>query len=142
MSDPKRPSLIIETFVREAQRNFPSSESCKIEPHEVEIARTTTVQDGHRARICAHWAIDIADQKDSEHPRWSKIKEAHQLWKDSVFGLKFAFGEDRTDGAIGSIGDVEIQWVKDAVLVAQSLADEVGWANVPWEELLVSLIRA
>jgi hypothetical protein len=36
--------------------------------------------------------------------------------------------------------DVEIEWVDDAVAVANEVAKKSGWSSVPWEQLLEELI--
>jgi hypothetical protein len=136
------PSSIIGTFVREVEREFPESETAKLAAHEAAIAKTTTEQDAHRARLCARWAITKAEEKSSEHPRWQGIKEAHQIWRDIIFGMEYSFGVGPDGGSLGSKSDAEIQWTEGAVHVAKALADEDGWASVPWEDLLVSLIDA
>lgn len=140
MSDIKSPSSIISTFVREVNRDFPSEECGKVKAHEEAIAKTTTENDGHRARMCAAWAIEIVKKKDSEHPRWKEIKQLHQEWSNTVFAGRFALSSIGPEGRLGPIGDVEILWTEDAVHLAKNLADEDGWSEVPWEDLLVAMI--
>ena len=72
----------------------------------------------------------------SPTPEWHKIKEVHELWKDVVFGVKFADNLYRQEKA-EPIKDVEIQWVEDAVNVAKIVGEQLGWEHAPWEDLLV-----
>jgi len=65
------------------------------------------------------------------------LKEAHTLWRDSWFGAEF--GVMKRDG-VGPGHDIEIQWVDDALRIAKSVAEEKGWASVPWEDLLTGLL--
>jgi len=77
----------------------------------------------------------MADDKDQSHPRWRELKELHQVWKDTWFGVEFA-GHAHEN----VIEDVKIQWTEDAVAVAKALGEEDGWDRSPWEALLVELI--
>ncbi len=82
----------------------------------------------------------MADDKDQSHPRWREIKELHQEWKDTWFGLEFGLtgnqGVKRHPGE-----DMHIQWVESAIAVAKALGEEDGWDKSPWEELLSELVE-
>jgi hypothetical protein len=141
------PSPIITLFVNDVHSSFPEGEKKKVAAHEDAIAKTTSEGDHHRARLCARWAIKMADDKNSKHPRWEQLKERHQIWKDEVFGLEFGIadavpgsGTDRVVGKAEPLEDVRIQWVENAVAIARRLGEDDGWENSPWEALLTELI--
>jgi len=138
---------MIELFVNEVHSSFPESERAKIAAHEDAIAKTTSEGDPHRARLCAKWAINMADDKDSKHPHWERLKERHQIWKEEWFAIEFAIGDavpiSGSFGVVGMpepLGDVRIQWVENAVAVAKRIGEDDGWTHCPWEALLTELI--
>jgi hypothetical protein len=142
------PSPIIEVFVREVHATFPDSETEKLATHAAEIAATTSDADPHRARLCAKWAIRMANDKNQKHPRWEQLKERHQMWKDEWFAVDFGLadalpgsGTHHLVGRAEPLEDVRIEWVENAVAVAKRLGEEDGWENSPWEGLLTELIN-
>lgn len=147
MSTPLSPSPIIGCFIRAANRDFPESESIKIAGHQAAIDHTTSEVDHHRARRCALWAIEMADEKDRTHPHWKQIKEIHEVWKDTWFGLEFGVADAAPGGQHGMVGkaepleDVRIEWTENAVAVAKAIGEETGWEHAPWEALLVELVE-
>lgn len=141
------PSPIIEVLVREVHASFPDSEKDNLAAHEAEIAATDSDGDPHRARLCARWAMKMADDKNQKHPRWEQLKERHQMWKDEWFAVDFGLadalpgsGSHHIVGKAEPMEDVRIEWVENAVAVARRLGEEDGWQNSPWEELLTELI--
>jgi hypothetical protein len=140
MSKILSPSPILECFVRNVQENFPKEEASKADPFAEAVAQSTSKGDTERARACFRWAYKMADDKSQSHPRWREIKELHQEWKDTWFGVEFGLtpnqGIDHHPGE-----DIHIQWVEDAVTVAQALGEEDGWSKSPWESLLADLIK-
>ncbi len=133
--------------MNEVHASFPESEAKKVAAHESAIAMTTADGDHHRARLCAKWAIKMADNKSSTHPRWEQLKERHQMWKDEAFALEFGIadavpgsGTYREVGKAEPLEDVRIEWVENAVSVAKKLGEDDGWENSPWEQLLTELI--
>lgn len=139
MTTPSSPSPIIGTFARAVRELLPLDQQSKLEPFKEAIEHTTSTQDGHRARHCAHWAIGLAEDKDLPHPRWREIKELHQVWKDAWLGTQF--------GLMGSgsgrrpIEDTEIEWTENAVEVAKMIGEADGWERAPWVDLLKELIE-
>lgn len=134
------PSPILALFVRNVQENFPLEESAKADQFSQAISHTTSDVDPGRARRCFLWAFEMADAKEESHSRWREIKELHQEWKDTWFGLEF--------GLVGPEGaphtpreDIHIQWVEDAVSVAKTLGEEEGWEKSQWQNLLRQLIE-
>jgi hypothetical protein len=147
MATSSSPSPIIEVFVREMHASFPDSEKEKLAAHETEIAATTSDGDPHRARLCAKWAIRMANDKNQKHPRWEQLKERHQMWKDEWFAFDFGLGDalpgsgsHHIVGKAEPVEDVRIEWVENAVAVAKRLGEEDGRGHSPWEELLTELI--
>ncbi len=139
MSHTVSPSPMIECFVRNAKEQFPADERDKLQRFEGAIAGTTSKADGHRARRCAEWAMELADDKSQSHPRWKQVKELHKEWRDAWFGL--AMGTITPQGAKATPReDTHILWVEDAVAVAQRIGEEDGWDHAPWEALLEELI--
>jgi hypothetical protein len=43
-------------------------------------------------------------------------------------------------GKAEPIEDVRIQWVENAVAIAEKLGEDDGWESSPWEALLTELI--
>jgi hypothetical protein len=140
MSKTLTPSPILELFVRTVREQFPESEAGKADRFVEAISTSTSEADSKRARRCFHWALSVSDDKSQSHPRWREIKELHQEWKDTWFGLEFGLtgnqGVKRDPGE-----DMHIQWVEDAVAVAKQLGEEDGWDKSPWEELLGELVE-
>ena len=140
MSKILSPSPMLECFVRNVHEDFPKDEAAKTEPFVEAISYSTSEADSERARRCFHWAFKMADDKSQSHPRWRQIKELHQEWKDTWFGLEFGvMGDQGAHRAPGE--DMHIQWVEDAVTVAKNLGEEDGWDHSPWEDLLEDLIE-
>ncbi len=140
MSKTISPSPMLELFVRNVQEEFPKEEAAKAERFAAAIVKSDSEADSERARRCFHWAFEMADDKDQSHPRWHEIKELHQEWKDTWFGLEF--------GLTGNQGvkrhpdeDMHIQWVEDSIAVAKALGEEDGWDKSPWEDLLGELVE-
>lgn len=133
------PSPILQAFVRAVDEKLPSTQVNKLDSYQAAIEKTTGAEDRRRARHCAHWAFEVAGDKDLGHPDWHKIKEAHELWKDMWFGVEFAEMRDGA-GKPAPREDVEIEWVEDAVNVAKAVGQTLGWEHAPWEELLAELI--
>jgi hypothetical protein len=140
MSKSLTPSPILELFVRNVRERFPEGEAGKVDQFTDAISKSTSEADSKRARHCFHWAYAMADDKSQSHPRWREIKELHQEWKDTWFGLEF--------GLTGNQGvkrdpdeDMHIQWVEDAIAVAKQLGEEDGWDKSPWTELLGELVE-
>lgn len=139
MSRTISPSPMIACFVRNAREQFPAAERKKLDRFDEAIASTTSRPDAHRARRCAEWAIEMADDKKQSHPRWKELKELHQEWKNTWFGVEM--GVVTPQGATFTPReDVHIQWVESAVAVAEKIGEEDGWGNSPWESLLEELI--
>ena len=139
MSKTLTPSPMLELFVRNVREQFPADEAGKVDQFTDAIAKSTSEADSKRARRSFHWAYALADDKNQSHPRWREIKELHQEWKDTWFGLEFGLtgnqGVKRDPGE-----DMHIQWVEDAVAVAREVGEEDGWDKSPWEELLSELV--
>jgi hypothetical protein len=136
MSATVSPSPIIECFLRELEPGLPADQRSKLSSHEEGISRTTSDVDHARAHRCALWAIEAADDKDASHPRWTQVKELHKLWKDTMFGAEFGLAMPSSSVS----EDVRTQWAENAADVVKKLADENGWENSHWEELLTDLI--
>lgn len=148
MADPTSPSPVIKLLVNEVHSTFPESEKSKLAAYEEAIAKTTSEGDHHRARICAKWAIKMANDKSQKHPRWEQLKERHQIWKDEVFAFEFGVADavpgSSAAGVVGKaepLEDVRIEWVENAVAVAKRLGEEDGWEISHWEALLTELIN-
>src|ERR1700728_527839 len=109
MSKPLTPSPLLELFVRNVREQFPEGEAGKVDQFTEAISTSTSEADSKRARRCFHWAYAMADDKNQSHPRWREIKELHQEWKDTWFGLEFGLtgnqGVKRDHGE-----DMHIQW--------------------------------
>ena len=84
--------------------------------------------------------VEDGRRQEPSSPRWNEIKEIHQEWKDTWFGLEFGLMGDQGAGRHPD-EDMHIQWVEDAVTVAKNLGEEDGWEHSPWEALLDELIE-
>lgn len=140
MADLPSPSPIIEAFVTAVRETLPAQQVEGLDAYSADIAKTTGKEDGRRARHCARWAIDIADQKELSHPEWRKIQELHEVWKDLWFGTEFGL-MGKGAGRPEPIEDVRVEWVEDAVHVAKLVGESLGWEHAPWETLLSELIQ-
>ena len=49
--------------------------------------------------------------------------------------------EVKGDQKIGPGEDIELLWVEEATDVAKRAAEESGWDNVPWRNLLEAVLR-
>jgi hypothetical protein len=132
--DVKSPSFIISYFVGEIGSSLPAAEKVKLGTYAPEIAKTTHQGEFTRAKQCAEWAVQMAER--SSNSRLSHfvthLEEIRKLEKDSVFGAEFDVARRRQD--------VEIQWADDAVAIAKSEGERVGWDSVPWEDLLKEML--
>src|ERR1700721_1303714 len=102
MAAPTSPSPMIELFVNEVNSSFPESERTKIAAHEDAIAKTTSDGDPHRARLCAKWAINMADDRDSKHPHWERLKERHEIWKEEWSAVEDSWVTGHTNRKMGT----------------------------------------
>lgn len=118
---------------------LPKEEGLKLNAYRNAIAETTHHGDFRRAWHCAGWAVDLSTKTPDgrDHKVRAELREAHKLWKDSIFGAEF--GLKIRDG-VGPGQDVEIQWVDDAVAEAKVASCSLGWGAVPWEDLLTTML--
>lgn len=135
----RSPSPILEAFVRAVGEKLPVDQRRKLEAYEAGIATSTDAEDGRRARHCALWAIRVASDKELPHPEWHRIKELHEVWKDLWFGIDYGIVQEGT-GKREPLEDVKIEWVEDAVDVAQHVGSSLGWEHARWDQLLEELI--
>ena len=89
--------------------------------------------------IAALWAIRTAGDRELSHPEWQRIKETHEVWKNAWFGVEFG-RMTKTAGRRQPIEDVEIEWVEDAIRVANLVGSAIGWEHARWDQLLAELI--
>ena len=139
MGTVRSPSPIVEAFVRSVNERLPAEQSEKLGSFQDDVARTIDAQDGHRARHCALWAIRTAGDRALSHPEWQRIKETHEVWKNAWFGVEFG-RMTKTAGRRQPIEDVEIEWVEDAIRVANLVGSAIGWEHARWDQLLAELI--
>ncbi len=132
---------------------LPEDQLQTLEGYSQQAEASTPKGDFHRARLCLHWAIKVAESP--EHSYLSgiaiRLKETHEAWKDvwlgAEFGSEVEIGkgnpsqEIKGDQKIGPGEDIELLWVEEATDVAKSAADKSGWENVPWEELVEDVLR-
>src|SRR5580698_2633753 len=90
MSKPVSPSPVIETFISKFKDFLPDDQKAKLQEHESAIAATTSDGDESRALRCASWAMKAASSKPDTHPKWKEIKEAHKMWKETLFDAEWA----------------------------------------------------
>jgi hypothetical protein len=131
MSKVKSPSPIISYFVKEIESSLPAADKKKLDNYAQAVVKTTHHGDLKRARLCAEWAVQMAERSSNSNLSHfvKRLEEIRKLEKDSIFGAEFGAGED-----------VEIQWVDDAVAIAKSEGERAGWNAVPWEDLLKEML--
>lgn len=140
MTEPHSPSPVVRAFSRALREALPPTQLARLEAIDAGIETTTDTEDPRRARRCAHWAIEVAGEKELSHPEWRKIRETHEVWKDLWFGVEFA-AMGYGDGRPAPIEDVEVEWVENAARVATIVGTTLGWEHAPWEDLLHELIE-
>ena len=135
---PRSPSPIVDHLVRALAEVLPDDERPALTSFDGDVAATTSEGDLRRAWRCAEWAVQLAGRPDQSvlERRGHELQEAFRLLKDSMFG--FAFGASFADG-VGPAADVQLQWVDRAVAVAREAGAEVGWSQVPWQDLVREL---
>jgi hypothetical protein len=118
---------------------LPSEEESKLAEFETAIAATTEDGDRERSRLCAKWALGVADRSAHSHVGGlvKELREARTLEKDAIFGAEFG---TLKIGGVESREDARLEWVDDAVTVAEAEAKHSGWVAVPWQELLKELL--
>lgn len=134
---PKSPSRILVFLDDKLEEVLPEDEYAKLTKHDAEIASTTSHGDFHRCFRCAEWAVELTGRPEHSHLRHLVLDLEAALHEVRETGWAVEFGI-MTPGR--TVTDVEVTWVDEAVKVAQSAAQQSGWAAVPWEQLLVDLI--
>jgi hypothetical protein len=131
---------------------LPEPERRTLEGYAARAEAATPKGDFHRARRCLHWAVTVAESPRHSHLSGLavRLKETHKAWQDIWLGVEFGSEveigrgqvsqEIKGDQKIGPGEDVELLWVEEATDVAKSAAEESGWENVPWEELLEDVL--
>ena len=79
------------------------------------------------------------------------LKETHKAWQDIWLGTEFgseveigkgqASQEVKGDQKVGPGEDIELLWVEEATDVAKRAAEESGWENVPWKDLIEEVLK-
>ncbi len=125
-------------IIDQLSRILPEDLQTKLDGYRQKIVGISGHHDLHRCYRCAQWAVDLkaTSQKGSTKSILSRLgqvlHEANQARWATEFGLFVSFHP---------VTDLEVGWIDDALGVAQELADEVGWDQVPWEQLLDELIE-
>ena len=83
----------------------------------------------------------MAEKSSSSHLSsfLKHLEELRKLEKDTFFGMEFGI---MRVGGVGPGEDAEVQWVDDAVAIAKSEGERVGWESVPWEVPLKESLAA
>jgi hypothetical protein len=79
-----------------------------------------------------------------------RLKQTHKAWQDIWLGAEFGTqvetgtespGHDKKgDQKVGPGEDIELLGVEEATDVAKSAAEKSGWKNIPWKELLETML--
>ncbi len=119
------------------QSVLPDGEYAKLTRFDEAVAATTDRGDFHRCLHCARWAVDLADSLGDDHAR--HVADALRTWVEEVRDTAYAveFGV-MTPGR--TVTDLELAWVDRAISTAEQVAAKVGWAAVPWEQLVEELV--
>lgn len=135
--DPKSPSPVLVHLDDSLDAVLPDGERMKLEAHDAEVARTTSHHDFRRCYRCAEWAVDLASKAEHSHLERlvKRLRAVLHEGHDTLWATKMGARVTHSP-----ILDVEIEWVDDAVAVAEQAAAKSGWSSVPWEQLLQELI--
>jgi hypothetical protein len=134
---PKTPSPILVHLDDALDAVLPDDEVAKLEAHDAEVGVTTSHHDFERCYRCAEWAVDLVSMPEHSHLEHlvhrlrAVLHEIHDTDWAAKMGVRVTHDP---------ILDVEIEWVDDAVAVANEVAKKSGWSSVPWEQLLEELI--
>jgi hypothetical protein len=140
-------SFVATHLIDGLRKSLPKEELSRLEPYEGRAATlgSEPAQERRRAFECARWAADVvADPARSAFVRFAE--KALEAVKEAVKAVDAEVGADldhvvatvfRTPQLDGAPGEApELAWVVEAVTVAQRVAEDAGWAAVPWERLL------
>ena len=146
-------SPIVRGLMNNLREILPEDQRQTLAGYEQQAEAATSKGDYHRARRCLHWAVKVAESPEHSHLSGLaiRLKETHKAWQDVWLGLEFGSEvklgkgnpsqEIKGDQKIGPGEDVELLWVEEATDVAKEAAEQSGWENVPWEELLREVLE-
>lgn len=146
-------SPIVKGLINNLREILPADEQAKLDAYGERAEATTPKGDFHRARLCVHWAIEVAERPEHSHLSHAaiRLKEIHKEYKDVWLGTEFGFEakighgqvseEIKGDQKVGPGEDIELLWVQEATDVAKGAAEKSGWQNVPWEALVDEVLK-
>ena len=146
-------SPIVRGLMNNLREILPDEQRPRLEEYAERADASKPKGDFRRARLCLHWAVKTAESPQHSHLSGIaiRLKETHKAWQDiwlgTEFGSEVEIGrgnpsqEIKGDQKIGPGEDVELLWVGEATDVAKRVAEESGWENVPWEELLEEVLE-
>jgi hypothetical protein len=137
-------SFMITSLIEGLHTAMPKSEATKLAayaPRAREAGANPTAE-WHRAYRCARWANEIVSLPAHNHLA-AEADKARELVREvgetigaEVRDLEFLpFGK-----AVSPRFQAELAWILEAVHVAEKVADKVGWAAVPWEQLVQDML--
>ena len=148
------------TLLKGLSDAMPAEQRAKVEPYEARASRAGADPglEWQRAYKCAKWAEQIVSLPDHNHllGEASRAIEAVREMEKTIgaeladlIELPFASRE----GAMLSMSlgggrgypvsprfEAEIEWVFEAVHVAEKVAGKVGWDAVPWQALVDDML--
>jgi hypothetical protein len=117
---------------------LPEDQLAELAARDAAVARTTDAVDRQRCLHCARWAVRLVDSRPG-----GPVSHAVDRLRTVVHELRDAYRGARLGAIVAGADpatDVELGWVDDAVAAAVATAEQVGWADVPWQELIDDLI--
>lgn len=146
-------SPIVKTLMNDLRTILPEDQRPTLESYAQQVEATKPEGDFKRARYCLYWAIKTAESPQHSHLSGlaTRLKETHKGWQDIWLGAEFGSEvetgvgqpsqEIKGDQKVGPGEDIEMLWVDEATEVAKSAAEESGWENVPWKQLLEQVLK-
>jgi len=133
-------STMISTLIEGLREHVPASEQDKLAAYHgrAEQAGSDPTAEWHRAYRCAQWADQIV-ALPAHHHLGAEADKARQVVREitETIGAEIRDLQYLPRGrAVSPRFQAELAWVLEAVHVAQRVAAEIGWENVPWERLL------
>jgi hypothetical protein len=135
---------IISELTDQLRRAMPASEVEKLLAYDSQIAASKQTKniELRRALACAHWALRLVGQPEHGH-FGHLITEAREIVEESYQTIRAA-GTAAASARYALPASARLMaraaWVDEAVRVAKAVAQQSGWQEVPWEDLLQELL--
>lgn len=156
-----RSSSIISALISGLSHVMPEGEQAKLAAYAPKAAEAGSEKTAEwvRAVKCARWAEQIVSIPEHNHLAVEARRVIEAIRElEKTFGAELAhlmevpFSSGAGASLSASLGgqsgypvsprfEAEIEWVYEAVHVAEKVAAKAGWEAVPWEELLTDMLN-